>query len=121
MCDLSFRKSELFSYSFFVSVVHNFYAHLSQVYIAKLFHSKIFRFNYQSSKKLKEKEIAAQGIIISAYTKILLNFAQIISIIACLNLDWGDLFTSIFPFFKIASGNVNEIISYECIISKNFL
>jgi len=80
----------------------------------------IWRFNYQSSKKLKDKEIAAQRILISAYTKILLNFAQIVSIIGCLNLDWGELFTQLFPFYKIASGNVHQLISYECIISGNF-
>jgi len=55
----------------------------------------------------------------SAYTKILLNFSQIIAIIGSLNLDWGSLFTQLFPFYKIASGNLHQMISYECLISGN--
>ena len=79
------------------------------------------RFNYQSLKKFKEKEIVAQKIMFSAYTKIMLNFSQIIAIIGSLNLNWGELFTNLFPFYKIASGNLHQMISYECLISGNYI
>ena len=48
--------------------------------------------------------------------KIYVNFAQSISIINTLNLNWNRLIVQMLPFYKILAGNAHNIISFECSI-----
>ena len=50
-----------------------------------------------------------------------MNYAQIISIIGCLNLDWDEQLAQLFPYFKVSTGNLQHVISYECLLKGFFL
>lgn len=74
------------------------------------------RIEYNSQSKFaQDKDALAQKFLLSAQIKILNNFLQIISIISSLRIDWNNEIQSIFPTFKIASGNLHQVISLECI------
>ena len=49
-----------------------------------------------------------------------MNYAQIISIIGCLNLDWDEQLAQLFPYFKVSTGNLQHVISYECLLTGIF-
>lgn len=111
---------------FLLFIQYFFYLVLLLIYLRffssliNIFEVIYFRFSYKSSKKLKSKQFAAKKIFFSAYIKIFLNYTQIISIISCLNLDWGSIMVNQFSVFNSTSGNMHQVISYECLIEGNF-
>lgn len=73
---------------------------------------------FRSTTNLRNTENASKKLLLSAYMKILTNFMQSLAIIACLNLDWGELAEIFLPIVKSSAGNMHKIISLECLIGK---
>ena len=123
MWSMSFFELELchhlsdngFICNYFVS-----YYKVKYLFWFNIYRNDIFwRFNYDSSKKLAIPSFAAQGMLLSAYMKIFVNFSQSIQIINSLNLNWDYFASILFPVFKISSGGIHRMISLECLVQGN--